>query len=173
MSGTSRGGRRGTLVNQETGEMTQMSFFEDETLKRARVRYDWNPFPGRHVNIPKEMGIKLYAKDSGYTIKDRDLFFFYCMNCSPDEAEPLRLTCKEIGKIIGGRPDTISKSQGKLHTGGLLLKAETVGNVVFYRLNPRAGFDGPAIRQVEAVKDARLLEIPVSAVEEKKQKEAS
>lgn len=173
MSGMSRGARRGKLVNEETGEMTQMSFFEDETLKRSRVRYDWNPFPGRHVNIPKELGLKLYAKDSGYTAKDRDLFFFYCMNCAPDQAEPLRLTCKEIGKIIGGRPDTISKSMGKLHAGGLLLKAETFGNVVFYRLNPRAGFDGPASKQVEAVKSARLPEVPGPAVETKKQKEAS
>ncbi|MEU7222275.1 transcriptional regulator [Streptomyces chrestomyceticus] len=147
-------------MNEATGEVVQMTFFEDETLQRAKVRYDWNPFPGRHVNIPKELGAKLYAKGSGYTQKDRDIFLFYCV-ASPDGAEPLRLTYKEIASMVGGRPDTISKSLGKLHAGGLLLKAETIGKVIFYRLNPRAGYDGPAAKQVEAVKDARLPVIPV------------
>ncbi|MFH9871580.1 transcriptional regulator [Streptomyces lydicus] len=160
-------------MNEDTGEVVQMTFFEDDTLQRARVRYDWNPYPGRHVNVSKALMTRLYCKDSGYTPKDRDLFFFYLAH-SPDAAQPLRLTYKEIGEIIGGRADTISKSLGKLHAGGLLLEAERIGRVIFYRVNPRAAYDGPAVSQVEAVKDARLPVIPPpAAAATKRKKEAS
>ncbi|MEU5091106.1 MULTISPECIES: transcriptional regulator [Streptomyces] len=171
MAGTSPV-RRGKAVNTETGELVQMSFFEDETIQRARVRYDWTPHPGRHVNVPKVLLAKLYAKDSGYTAKHRDLFFFYLAH-SPDGAQPLRLTYKEIGEILGGRPATISTLLGTLHAGGLLLEAEKIGRMTFYRVNPRAGFDGSAVNQVEAVKDARLPVVPAPATSAQKKKEAS
>ncbi len=164
--------RRGKAVNTETGELVQMAFFEDDTLTRARVRYDWTPHSGRHVNVPKVLLAKLYAKDSGYTSKHRDLFFFYLAH-SPDGAQPLRLTYKEIGEELGGRPATISALLGKLHAGGLLLEAEKIGRITFYRVNPRAAFDGPAANQVEAVKDARFPEVPAPATPAKKKKEAS
>ncbi|MFJ8388628.1 transcriptional regulator [Streptomyces sp. NPDC094438] len=171
MAGTSPV-RRGKAVNTETGELVQMSFFEDETLQRSRVRYDWTPYPGRHVNVPKALLAKLYSKDSGLTPKDRDLFFFY-LGHSPDGAQPLRLTYKEIGEILGGRAATISTILGKLHACGLLLIAEEVGRMTFYRVNPRAGFDGPAASQVEATKGARLPAVPAPAVPASTKKEAS
>lgn len=161
--------QRSTAANTVTGEVVQMAIFEDETFHRARVRYDWTPNPGRHVNVPKKLLAKLYGKDSGYTAKHRDLFFFYLAH-SPDGAQPLRLTYKEIAEELGGRPATISTLLGTLHAGGLLLEAERVGRMKFYRVNPRAGFDGPAASQVEAVKDARLPEVPAPAP---KKKEAS
>ncbi|MBD2829931.1 helix-turn-helix transcriptional regulator [Streptomyces globisporus] len=164
--------RRGKAVNTETGELVQLSFFEDETVQRTRVRYDWTPYPGRHVNVPKVLLAKLYAKDSGYTKNHRDLFFFYLAH-SPDGAEPLRLTYKEISEILGGRPATISTLLGTLHMGGLLLVAERVGRMKFYRVNPRAGFDGSAANQVEAVRDARLPVVPAPAAPAQKKKEAS
>ncbi|MFF8809885.1 MULTISPECIES: transcriptional regulator [Streptomyces] len=164
--------RRGKAVNHETGELVQMSFFEDDTLQRTRVRYDWTPHPGRHVNVPKVLLAKLYARDSGYTAKHRDLFFFYLAH-SPDGAEPLRLTYKEIGETLGGRPATISTLLGTLHAGGLLLEAEKIGRITFYRVNPRAAFDGPAATQVEAVKDARFPVVPAPASAAQKKKEAS
>ncbi|MFD4320510.1 transcriptional regulator [Streptomyces sp. NPDC058548] len=158
--------RRSTAANTETGEVVQMAIFEDEPLHRARVRYDWTPNPGRHVNVSKKLLEKLYRKDSGYTAKHRDLFFFY-LGHSPDGAQPLRLTYKEIAEQVGGRPATISTLLGKLHAGGLLLEAEKVGRMKFYRVNPRAAFDGPAASQVEAVKDARLPEVPAPASQKK------
>lgn len=142
-----------------TGEITQMAIFEDDTLQRARVRYDWNPFPGRHINVPKALLAKLYSKDSGYSPADRDMLFFYYA-FSPDGAEPLRLTFKEMAEILGGRADTIAKRVTKLHAGGFLLEAERVGRMVFYRVNPRAGYDGSATDQVEAVRDARFPVVP-------------
>ncbi|MFD3889990.1 transcriptional regulator [Streptomyces microflavus] len=171
MAGTSPV-RRGKAVNTETGELVQMAFFEDEGMQRARVRYDWTPNPGRHVNVPKTLLAKLYAKDSGYTGKHRDLFFYYLAH-SPDGAQPLRLTYKEIAAVVGGRPATISNLLGTLHAGGLLLEAEKVGRMTFYRVNPRAGFDGSAVNQVEAVKDARLPVVPAPATPAQKKKEAS
>lgn len=171
MAGTSPV-RRGKAVNTETGEVVQMAFFEDEAIQRTRVRYDWTPNPGRHVNVPKALLAKLYAKDSGYTPKHRDLFFFY-LGHSPDGAQPLRLTYKEIAEILGGRPATISTILGTLHAGGLLLEAERVGNMKFYRVNPRAAFDGPAVNQVEAVRDARFPVVPAPATSAQKKKEAS
>ncbi|MEV8476230.1 hypothetical protein [Streptomyces sp. NPDC051173] len=38
--------------------------------------------------------------------------------------------------------------------------AEQVARIKFFRLNPRAAFDGPAVAQVEAVKDARFPVVP-------------
>ena len=151
--------RRVQAANVETGEITQMAIFDDDTLRRARVRYDWNPFPGRHVNVPKALLARLYEKGSGYGPADRDMLFFYYAH-SPDGAEPLRLTFKEMAEILGGRADTIAKRVARLHAGGLLLEAERVGRMIFYRLNPRAGYDGPATDQAEAVKDARFPVVP-------------
>ncbi|MYS39126.1 hypothetical protein K388_07455 [Streptomyces sp. KhCrAH-43] len=164
--------RRGEAANTESGEVVQMVFFEDEAVQRTRVRYDWTPNPGRHVNVPKTLLAKLYAKDSGYTAKHRDLFFFY-LGHSPDGAQPLRMTYKEIAQEVGGRAATISTLLGTLHAGGLLLEAERVGRMKFYRVNPRAGFDGPAANQVEAVKDARLPVVPAPATSAQRKKEAS
>ncbi|WP_202239894.1 winged helix-turn-helix domain-containing protein [Actinacidiphila reveromycinica] len=161
--------RRGTAVNRDTGEITQLEFFE---RPKTGIRYDWRPNPGRHVNVPKELVKRLYDKSSGYNAGDRDVFFFY-LGFSPDGTEPLRMTFKEIADVIGGRPDTIAKRVGKLNRGGLLLEAERVGRIVFYRANPRSGFDGAAEDQVQAVKDVRFPVIPAPANAEVKRKAAS
>jgi hypothetical protein len=139
---------------------------------KDRVRYDWKPNPGRHVNVPKELVKRLFDKSSGYTAGDRDLWFFY-LGFSPDGTEPLRMTFKEIADVIGGRPDTIAKRVGKLHRGGLLLEAERIGRIVFYRANPRSAFDGAAEEQVQAVKNARFPVIPAPVAEDAKRKAAS
>jgi hypothetical protein len=158
-------------VNLGTGEITQLEIFGDND-SADRVRYDWRPNAGRHVNVPKELLKRLYAKDSGYDPADRDLFFFY-LGHSPNGTEPLRMTFKEIAGALGGRPDTVAKRVGKLHRGGLLLEAERIGRIAFYRVNPRSGFDGGAAVQVLAVKDARFPVIPPPEDEARKKRRAA
>ncbi|MFE2350304.1 helix-turn-helix domain-containing protein [Kitasatospora cineracea] len=139
----------------------QLDLFSDENVKAGpdKVRYDWNPNPGRHVNVSKTLMCKIWRKDSGYDQNDRDVFGFYLAH-SPDGTEPLRMTFKEISELLGPAQGTIRASVEKLHHGGLLLEAEKFGRMRFYRVNPRAGYDGPAKNQVDATKEARFPVVP-------------
>ncbi|WP_317620101.1 winged helix-turn-helix domain-containing protein [Streptomyces sp. CBMA156] len=153
-------------VNRATGEVMQLDLFGEEEAKSGpdKVRYDWNPHPGRHVNVSKTLMRKLWRKDSGYDQNDRDIFGFYLAH-SPDGAEPLRMTFKEISETLGPAQNTVRTSVEKLHLGGLLLEAEKFGRMRFYRVNPRAGYDGPAKKQVDATKDARFPVVPAPAAD--------
>ncbi|WP_326693263.1 MULTISPECIES: winged helix-turn-helix domain-containing protein [unclassified Streptomyces] len=111
------------------------------------------------MNVGKALMKKVWHKDSGYRQNDRDIFGFYVAH-SPEGTEPLRMTFKEIAQTLGIRPDTVARSVGRLHAGGLLLEAEKVGRMKFYRINPRAAFDGSATEQVRAVQDARYPVVP-------------
>ncbi|MEW2153176.1 helix-turn-helix domain-containing protein [Streptomyces albidoflavus] len=146
-----------------SGEIYQLEIFGEEEAgsKREVVRYDWKPYPGRHVNLGKALMRKVWDAESGYTDKDRDILGYYISH-SPEGAEPLRQTFKQIAEKLGVSENKVSKAVANLHRGGLLLEsvADRVGKVKFYRLNPRAGYDGPAVRQVEAVKDARFPVVP-------------
>lgn len=118
-------------VNRGTGEIVQLELLDGETFRRKgpgenRVlpgaRYDWQPHPGRHVNVGKALMKKVWHKDSGYRQNDRDIFGFYVAH-SPEGTEPLRMTFKEIAQTLGIRPDTVARSVGRLHaawavTGG-------------------------------------------------------
>ncbi|MFJ2193691.1 helix-turn-helix domain-containing protein [Kitasatospora sp. NPDC087861] len=139
----------------------QLDLFSEEETKPGpdKVRYDWNPHAGRHINLPKALARKLWHKDSGYDQNARDIFGFFLAH-SPDGAEPLRLTFAEISEILGPAPKTVRVAVETLHRGGLLLEAEKFGRMRFYRVNPRAGYDGPARTQVEATKDARFPVVP-------------
>ncbi|QKZ24942.1 MarR family transcriptional regulator [Streptomyces chartreusis] len=154
--------RKTDAVDLATGEVVQLEIFgDDDSLKRkkAAVRYDWTPHPGRHTNLAKALMQKVWDKDSGYDQNDRDILGFYLAH-SPEGVEPLRLTFKEIAEKLGVRQEKVSKAVDKLHSGGLLLLTEKVARVKFFRVNPRAGYDGPAAEQVEAVKDARFPVVP-------------
>lgn len=150
-----------------TGEIVQLEIFGDDDMfegdgskkKQVVVRYDWNPNPGRHTNLAKALMQKVWDKDSGYDQNDRDILGFYIAH-SPEGTEPLRMTFKEIATKLGVTQPKVSKSVGRLNGGGLLLMAEQVARIKFFRLNPRAAFDGPAVAQVEAVKDARFPVVP-------------
>ena len=160
--------RRLPAVNRGTGEIVQLELLGRESFQQMgteenpvlpAARYDWQPHPGRHVNVAKALMRKVWHKDSGYRQNDRDIFGFYVAH-SPERAEPLRMTFKEIAEILGIRPDTVARSVGRLHAGGLLLEAEKVGRMKFYRINPRAAFDGSASEQMRAVQDARFPVVP-------------
>jgi len=160
--------RRTPAVNRGTGEIVQLELlgrdsFQQQGSPEQSVlpgsRYDWQPYPGRHVNIAKTLMRKVWHKDSGYRQNDRDIFGFYVAH-SPERAEPLRMTFKEIAQTLGIRPDTVARSVGRLHAGGLLLEAERVGRMKFYRINPRAAFDGSASEQTRAVQEARHPVVP-------------
>jgi hypothetical protein len=144
-----------------TGHVLQLEIFgEDDTHKKKQaVRYDWNPNPGRHANLAKALMQKVWDKDSGYDQNDRDILGFYIAH-SPEGTEPLRMTFKEISSKLGVSQPKVSKSVGRLNTGGLLLMAEQIARIKFFRINPRAAFDGPAVAQVEAVKEARFPVVP-------------
>ncbi|WP_031111538.1 winged helix-turn-helix domain-containing protein [Streptomyces sp. NRRL S-146] len=148
-------------VDMATGHVVQLEIFgeDDAQKKKQSVRYDWNPNPGRHANLAKALMQKVWDKDSGYDQNDRDILGFYIAH-SPEGTEPLRMTFKEISGKLGVSQPKVSKSVGKLNTGGLLLMAEQIARIKFYRINPRAAFDGPAVAQVEAVKDARFPVVP-------------
>jgi hypothetical protein len=165
-------------VDRGTGEIVQLELLDGEAFRRKipgenpvlpGARYDWQPHPGRHVNVAKALMRKVWHKNSGYRQNDRDIFGFYVAH-SPERTEPLRMTFKEIAQTLGIRPDTVARSVGRLHAGGLLLEAERVGRMKFYRINPRAAFDGSASEQVRAVQDARypVVPAPQSAPESRK-----
>ena len=153
--------RKTDAVDRATGEVVQLEIFgDDDSLKRKKaVRYDWAPHPGRHTNLAKTLMQKVWDKDSGYDQNDRDILGFYLAH-SPEGVEPLRMTYKEIAEKLGVRQEKVGKAVDKLHSGGLLLLAEKVARVKFFRVNPRAGYDGPASAQVEAVKEARFPVVP-------------
>ncbi|NSC25733.1 winged helix-turn-helix transcriptional regulator [Streptomyces albus subsp. chlorinus] len=160
--------RRIPAVNRGTGEIVQLELLGRETFQQEGgernpvlpgARYDWQPHPGRHVNVAKALMRKVWHKDSGYRQNDRDIFGFFVAH-SPERTEPLRMTFKEIAQTLGIRPDTVARSVGRLHAGGLLLEAEKVGRMRFYRINPRAAFDGSASEQLRAVQDARFPVVP-------------
>ncbi|MFE1783825.1 MarR family transcriptional regulator [Streptomyces sp. NPDC059506] len=175
-----QGPQHGTAVNRETGEIVQLELMGGDALdafqkiERRAVRYDWRPFPGRHVNVAKRLMAEVWHKDSGYSQNDRDILGFYLAH-SPEGGEPLRLSYKEISELLGIRQGTVSKSVATLHAGGLLLKKETVGRMCFFAVNPRAGFDGSAVAQVEATKEARhpVVPAPVAQPKSRKRREAS
>lgn len=148
------------VVDRDSGEIKQLELPLSHTPSpEPPARYDWRPHTGRHVNVPKTLLRKVWHKDSGYTQNDRDIFGFY-LGHSPEGTEPLRMTFKEVGETIGMRPDSVAKSVEKLHRGGLLLHAETVGRMKFFRLNVRAGYDGSASEQNEATRECRFPEVP-------------
>lgn len=156
--------RRRTRQAADTtsGEIVQLEIFgEEDTDRKAAVRYDWKPHPGRHVNVAKALMRKVWDAESGYDKNDRDILGYYIAH-SPEGADPLRQTFKEIATRLGVSEPKVSKAVRNLHRGGLLLESvgDRIGKVRFYRLNPRAGYDGPAARQVEAVKDARFPVVP-------------
>jgi DNA-binding transcriptional ArsR family regulator len=160
--GQQRPARR-EAVDRQTGEIVQLALLgEDALARKPSVRYDWRPHPGRHVNVGKALMAKVWHRDSGYDQNDRDVLGYYLAH-SPEAGAPLRMTYKEISQDLGIRQDTVSKSVGKLNRGGLLLEAEKIGNVRFFRVNPRAAFDGPAPAQVEATKTARHPMVPAPA----------
>ncbi|MCU4750263.1 transcriptional regulator [Streptomyces sp. G-5] len=160
-------------VNRQSGEIVQLELLGGDALQNLRrtvpVRYDWRPHPGRHVNVAKALMAKVWHKDSGYTQNDRDILGFYVAH-SPEAAAPLRMTFKEISAVLGVRQDTVRKSVERLHSGGLLLEAEKIGRVRFFRINPRAAFDGSATAQVEATKEARHPVVPAPADPTKRRK---
>jgi hypothetical protein len=160
--------RRVPAVNRGTGEIVQLELLGRESFQQEGsqgkpllpgARYDWQPHPGRHVNVAKVLMRKVWHKDSGYRQNDRDVFGFFVAH-SPEGVEPLRMTFKEIAQTLGTRPDTVARSVGRLHIGGLLLEAEKVGRMKFYRINPRVAFDGPASEQMRAVQNARFPVVP-------------
>ncbi|MFE9334681.1 transcriptional regulator [Streptomyces sp. NPDC006925] len=166
--GQTSAARRLPAVDRGTGEIVQLELLGRESFQQGEVRerpvlpgvrYDWQPYAGRHVNVAKSLMRKVWHKDSGYRQNDRDIFGFYVAH-SPERAEPLRMTFKEIAQTLGIRPDTVARSVGRLHAGGLLLEAEKVGRMKFYRINPRAAYDGSASDQTRAVRDARYPVVP-------------
>ncbi|RZD62903.1 transcriptional regulator [Streptomyces albidoflavus] len=150
-------------ADTSSGEIFQLEIFGEEEAGRREppVRYDWTPHPGRHVNLGKALMRKVWDAESGYDEKDRDILGYF-ISYAPEGAGPLRETFKQIAAKLGVSENKVSKAVANLHRGGLLLEsvADRVGRVKFYRLNPRAGYDGPAVRQVEAVKDARFPVVP-------------
>lgn len=175
-----QGPARRKAVNRETGEIMQLELLGDDTLDALQkikqtvpVRYDWRPYPGRHVNVAKVLMSKVWHKDSGYSQNDRDILGFYLAH-SPEGSAPLRVTFKEISELLGVRQDTVRKSVEKLHAGGLLLEKEKVGRVRFFGVNPRAAFDGSASAQLEATRVACHPVVPAPpAPSRRKTREAS
>ncbi|XIG72906.1 transcriptional regulator (plasmid) [Streptomyces sp. SGAir0957] len=164
--------RKQLAVDEETGEVFQLTIMgEEEPLAprrpKKRARFDWRPYPGRHANVGKELMALVWQKGSGYDQNDRDVYAFFIAH-SPEGDDPLRMTSKEIGTELGIRPQTVGKSITKLNQGGLLLKAETVGRMNFYRVNPRAAYDGSAVDQLEATKTARHPMVPASGTRAEK-----
>lgn len=141
-------------MNTDTGEYLQLELLKGEDDKP----YDWSG-GGRHVNASKVNGAALWAKASGYTKNDKLVFGHYLFN-SPAGDQPLRQSFREIGAELELRPNAVSKSVGNLHRGGYLLVAETVGRVVFYKLNCRAAFDGSSLRQRRAAEKAPRPVVP-------------
>ena len=147
-------------VNTGTGEYVQLQLLPEEKKKPT---YGWSG-GGRHVNASKGLGAKIWHKDSGYTRNDRDVFGYYLFH-SPEGEVPLRESFREIGGNLDMRPAAVSKSVSRLHLGGLLLESEKVGRVTFYRVNPRAAYDGGAVEQRLATKDARHPVVPCPSQE--------
>ncbi|MGW4806456.1 helix-turn-helix domain-containing protein [Kitasatospora sp. NPDC004272] len=150
---------KAAAVNTRTGEVVQLQLLPDD--KRKTVTYDWSG-GGRHVNVGKELGKKVWRKDSGYDQNDRDVFGYYLFN-SPEGDAPLRESFREIGSNLGMRPTQVSKSVGKLNVGGILVEAEKVGRVTFYKLNARAAYDGTAVAQRQATAAVRHPVVPCPA----------
>lgn len=141
-------GRARPAANTATGEYLQL-----ELLDKNDKSFAWSG-GGRHVNASKRLGAALYAKDSGYTKNDKLVYGYYLFNSPPGD-EPLRMSFREIGVDLELRPNAVSKSVGNLHRGGYLLEAEKVGRVKFYKLNPRAAYDGNSGQQRHATQHAR------------------
>lgn len=165
---------RSRAVDQHTGEIVQLELLGSDAFERTAkqsvaVRYDWRPYPGRHVNVAKALMAKVWHKDSGYKQNDRDVLGYYIAH-SPEGAAPLRMTFKEISDDLGVRQNTVSQSVGRLNRGGLLLEAEKFGRVRFFKLNPRAAFDGSASAQLEATKQARHPVVPAPAAPNRKRR---
>lgn len=172
-----------SAVDRNSGEVMQLELLNSDTLQglgkqrdsRDSARYDWRPHTGRHINVPKTLLRAIWDKDSGYTQNDRDILGFYLGHC-PEGTEPLRMTFKEISQKLGIRPDAVAKGVTKLHRGNILVLGEVVGRMKFYKLNPRAAFDGPATAQNEATQETRFPEVPLPAKSEpakRTKKEAS
>ncbi|MGW0886179.1 helix-turn-helix domain-containing protein [Streptomyces sp. NPDC002671] len=155
------GGR--AAVNTCTGEYVQL-----ELLHPDNKPYLWSG-GGRHVAVSKSLAAGVWEKDSGYTKNDKLVYGYYLFN-SPSGDEPLRQSFREIGINLELRPNAVSKSVGNLHRGGFLLKAEEVGRVTFYKVNPRAAYDGSSRQQRKATQTARH---PVVRCPAQKTKEAS
>lgn len=163
---------RHSVADVRTGEVLQLELLGEDALGAlskppVAVRYDWRPYPGRHVNVAKALMARVWHKDSGYTQNDRDILGFFLAH-APEASDPLRMTFKEISQLLGLRQDTVRKSVERLHAGGLLLEKEKIGRVRFFAVNPRAAFDGSATSQVEATKVARHPVVPAPAAPRRK-----
>jgi hypothetical protein len=156
-------GRARPAANTSTGEYLQL-----ELLDKDDKPYAWSG-GGRHVNASKKLGAALFSKDSGYSKNDKLVWGYYLFNSPPGD-EPLRESFREIGVNLELRPNAVSKSVGNLHRGGYLLEAEKVGRVKFYKLNPRAAYDGSSGQQRNATKHARH---PSTTCPPEKKEEAS
>ncbi|MBK3568958.1 MULTISPECIES: transcriptional regulator [unclassified Streptomyces] len=156
-------GRARPAANTSTGEYLQL-----ELLDKDDKAFSWSG-GGRHVNASKKLGAALYKKDSGYTKNDKLVWSYYLFHSPPGD-EPLRESFREIGINLELRPNAVSTSVGNLHRGGYLLEAETVGRVKFYKMNPRAAYDGTSGQQRNATQHARH---PSTTCPPAKKKEAS
>ncbi|MFE3875393.1 transcriptional regulator [Kitasatospora sp. NPDC059146] len=159
-------------MNTGTGEYVQLQLLPEDK-KDKPVTYDWSG-GGRHVNVSKALGKKVWHKDSGYDQNDRDVFGYYLFN-SPEGDAPLRESFREIGTNLGLRPAQVSKSVGRLNVGGILIEAEKIGRVKFYKLNARAAYDGSAVAQRRATASVRhpVVPCPVPKPAPRKKKETS
>lgn len=147
-------GRVRPAVNTSTGEYIQLELLDAE----EKDPYEWSG-GGRHVNASKVNAAALWRKDSGYTKNDKLVYGHYLFN-APVGDQPLRQSFREIAAELELRPTAVGKSVGNLHRGGYLLPAETVGRVVFYKLNARAAFDGSSLRQRRAAEKAPRPVVP-------------
>ncbi|MFE2174443.1 transcriptional regulator [Kitasatospora sp. NPDC059462] len=156
-------------VNTGTGEVLQLQLLE----KDKNTTYDWSG-GGRHINVGKVLGKSVWRADSGYDQNDRDVFGYYLFN-SPEGEAPLRESFREIGTNLGIRPAQVSKSVGRLNVGGILIEAEKIGRVTFYKLNARAAYDGSAVAQRLATASVRHPVVPCPAPKKpaRKKKETS
>ncbi|MFJ4880889.1 transcriptional regulator [Streptomyces sp. NPDC088745] len=130
--------RQVRAVNAETGEFVQLEL-------QGEGSYAWSG-GGRHANVSKGVGKKVWDKSSGLNRNDRDVFGFFVFN-SPRGGGPVRKTYAEIAERLDMRPVTVGRCVGRLALGGLLIEAEKVGRVKFFRVNPRVAFDGPSEQQ--------------------------
>ncbi|MFD8637224.1 MarR family transcriptional regulator [Streptomyces sp. NPDC059533] len=143
-------GRTLAVANRRTGEIVEQPELEG---------YDWSRSK-RHTNTNKSLGKEIWDKDSGLNRNDRDVLGFYIFN-SPPGGGPVRQSFAEIADRLEMKRVTVGRCVGRLETAKLLIVAEKVGRVKFFRLNARFNFDGKSTQQRAAVRGVPHPVIPL------------
>ncbi|MEU5383590.1 hypothetical protein ACFVT9_29100 [Kitasatospora cineracea] len=157
--------RTRTLVDPETGETVEVTESFDGLIP-------YNFRGRRYTAVADELMVLILRKDNGLKPSDRDVLQLHIHGSDDDGV--LRMIQQAIADDLGISVRTVSGSITRLRKSELLIKAETHGRVVYYRVTEHLASRLGGKGQREAVKTQRFPVLPgLKSDDEKKVKKSA